>query len=99
MYRRAWITRDGIDRGETAALIIRDPQGLQVPRRYNVLRELTDGKLPDDLVGRWIDLINRVTEAVGHVDHGTSGLSSRAQVAGAVGRIDVAWIDDGRHAG
>ena len=84
-----------IDRRQRVALVVRDVERLQVPRRDDMLREDAHAEVLDDLERPLVDHVDRVAVAVRHVDQRLRELRDRAEVARAIGGVDVLH-DDGR---
>ena len=55
-------------------------------------------EMPDDPVSRGVDNIHAVTAAVRHIDQRWKLTNHGTQIAGRVGRVDIAPVQDGRHA-
>src|ERR1022692_4912403 len=58
----------------------------------------THAKVPDDMVSLRIDDIHAVTAAVRHIDQRWKLTNHGTEIAGRVGRVDIALIQDRRHA-
>ena len=78
-----------VDRRERVAAVVRDVQRLQVPRRHDVLRQPADGEVLDDLERALVDHVDGVAVAVRDVDERPRAPRTAAEVADAVGRVDV----------
>src|ERR1017187_4835665 len=57
----------------------------------------THAKVPDDTVSLRIDDIHAVTAAVRHIDQRWKLTDHGTEIAGRVGRVDIALIPDRRH--
>jgi hypothetical protein len=55
-------------------------------------------KVPDDVVGLWIDNIHAVTAAVWHIHQRWKLTNHGTKIAGRVGRVDIAPVQDWWHA-
>ncbi len=97
-HRRTGDAGGRIDGGQAVALVVGHPQGLEVPRRDDMLRKGSDGERAHDLVVRRVDLRYGVVETVGDVDERSGGLRHRTEIPGSVGRVDVARVGHRGHA-
>ena len=79
----------GIDRRQRVAAVVRDVEGLQVPRGNDVLRQPPDREVVDDPGGRRVDDINRVAERVRHVHPRRIVLDHSGQGVRTIGPVDV----------
>ncbi len=79
--------------------VVGDPQGLEIPRRHDVLRIDPDLELVDHLQGRGIDHVDVVGLAVGHVDARQRITDRARQLARADLAVEVGRVGHRRHAG
>ncbi len=87
--RLARLPGRGVDRRERVAVVVVDPQRLQIPRGHDVLRAAADPEVPDDPVGLGVDHTDRAALAVGHVDQRGEPRDDGAEHAGPVVGVDV----------
>ena len=89
--------RSRVDRRQRVALVVGDPQGPEVVRRHNVLRQRVDRELADHPIRARIDLVDGVATTVRHVDQRPIAPEDRRQGAGTIGRVDVPRIQQRRY--